>query len=256
MRWKKANQNKRRDGSRFPKADFRLFVLCNRFAASVDGRMLMGERWSSPRYKDWFYALKDRLMDRFGKPCGLALQYWTSYAYDYHDDYGFKDGAHHYHILERVSLCGRIFHRPTGHFSYSNDVTEYYKETAGFDLVKVQCVEKLIGKKEITRNIPSSLEAVNALMKLRSKYAQLLQEPTKEREQPRIIKGNHQDYVREQGVMREAHGVGDSGHPRQCHFCLQDRLSMALARYDGHDICLDCASKIIKLGARQEEVPF
>lgn len=184
-RLKTLHRRRRRkvNGPTLPRADFNRFTLCNRFAASAEGRsMIVGPPPDGSRFPlyfpDAFYSIKDRIVHRFGRPAGLALQHWTSYAFDYGDyDGGMKDGCHHYHILERTRLRGRVYHKPTGHFSWSNEISEDYKRTVGFDEMRKRCVERLEGKKRITRAVPSKSEAFHALKALWRRYRFLPERP-------------------------------------------------------------------------------
>jgi hypothetical protein len=242
MRWRTANNRRRRKlhGPRLRQAVINRVALCNRFAASDEGR-LAEVRFDGHRewFKTVFYALKDRLMDRYGKPKGYAHQIWHSRAYEGRYDYdGYKDGAEHHHILERVKLGKLMLHRPTGHFAYRNTLNGYYKESEGYDLVRALCVETINGKKRVTRNVPSASDARAALAWLMRRYGRLVEMPEKPKPRPRVKTGNSEDdwmraqlrrekaeraaEAREGGARREGNRVsllledeawfGDGGH--------------------------------------------
>jgi hypothetical protein len=210
MKLRTVHKRARRNRKLSPSALERI-LLCNRFAASSEAfRVKMssyfdyGQGYDSLSqassaiqngqpiryYFKVFYAIKDRIMDTFGKLGGYSLQYWTSSADDYYGDDYQENGCHHYHILERVRLGKYILHRPTGHFSFSNDVTEYYKESVGFDEMKKLCTETIKGKKrERLESIPSADEARKALYWLAKQFGRL---PVKEKIRPRVTAGYYQ----------------------------------------------------------------
>jgi hypothetical protein len=182
-------------------------------------------------------------MDRYGKPKGYALQEWTSRAYDgWDDEYGTKDGATHRHILERVKLGPLRLHRPTGHFSYTNEVSEYYKHSVGFDALAAICVEKFNGKKHITRNIPAEREALAALAWLMRRYKALYDLPEKPQSRLRVVTGNHYgDYLSAQHWReREERATAEI----ECKWCTKKKLGSEMTWYGGHDICVECCKKI------------
>lgn len=247
-------------GPSLPPTDFRRFTLCNRFAASAEGRALVvGERDGLYRFSravyfpDAFYSLKDRIVHRFGKPAGLALQHWTSFAFDYSDyDGGMKDGCDHYHILERTRLKGRIYHKPTGHFYWSNNLSEDYKQTVGFDAMKKQCVERLEGKKRVTRAVPEKATALRALATLRKRYGRLPERPREPK--PPVYAGNWYGEM----ISREAAREREERAKRrvQCHYCLQTFGGLEVENIDGHDFCNACRSVAFKGREVMEEIPF
>jgi hypothetical protein len=266
MRIKTANKRRKRKlfGATLRASVAARVALCNRFAASEGAyrvtfytavnfgvgydnsyQAASAIREGKPigyHFKGIFYALKDRLMDRYGKPKGLTLQHWTSYAEGYDYGEGMKDGAHHYHILERVKFGKRILHRPTGHFSFSNNLTDYYKETVGFDEIKKQCVERIEGKKRITRNVPDEREARAALYWLLRRYGKLLMQPATPRPKPRVVTGDymHDCYVRA-AIQRE---IERNGTDIQCHWCLKIKKGVEMSKIDGHEFCSDCRNII------------
>jgi hypothetical protein len=151
-------------------------------------------------------------------PAGLALQHWTSDAYDYGDyDGGIKDGCNHYHILERSRLKGRIYHKPTGHFYWSNDVSEDYKKTAGYDEIRGRCVERLEGKKRVTRDVPEKAAAFHALKALWRRYRFLSERPKEPK--PRVQVGNYYSDQWERRAVEER--AERAKRQVQCHYCLQ-----------------------------------
>jgi hypothetical protein len=242
MRWRTLNKRRtrQRHGPALPSAALKRIALCNRFAATTAARGLLFSRdW----YRTVFYRLKDRLMDRYGKPKGYALQEWTSRAYDgWDDDHGVKDGATHRHILECVKLGRLMLHRPTGHFAYTNEVSEYYKHTLGFDALAAICVEKFNGKKHITRNIPTEREALAALAWLMRRYKALYDLPEKSQPRLRVVTGNsYDDYMNARHRRaREERATAEI----ECHWCTKKKLGWEMTWIGGHDICLACAEKI------------
>lgn len=113
MRLRTQNKRAKRKlfGLKLRRSVVRRIALCNRYAASAEGKALVvghkTTRHDRERqyFPEVFYDLKDRLMDRYGMPEGLALQHWTSWASDStYDGYSRSDGAVHEHILERVKL--------------------------------------------------------------------------------------------------------------------------------------------------------
>lgn len=259
-RLKTLHRRKRRkaNGPTLPRADFRRFTLCNRFAASSEGRVMLvgpppeGERYAL-RFPEAFYAIKDRIIHRFGRPAGLALQHWTSYAEDFSDyDGGMKDGCHHYHILERTRLRGRIYHKPTGHFYWSNDLSEDYKRTDGYDELREQCVERLEGKKRVTRNVPAKREAFHALKALWRRYGRLPQRPAQPK--PYVRRGN---WYSEMWARRAAEERAERAKSRvQCHYCLETFGGLEVERIGGHNFCNACRSIAFKGREVEEEIPF
>jgi hypothetical protein len=250
------NRRRRRktNGPMLKPADFARFTLCNRFAASSEGRMLIvgpppeGGHYAL-RFPEAFYTLKDRILHRYGRAAGLALQHWTSYAHDYGDyDSGLKDGCHHYHILERTRLRGRIYHKPTGHFYWSNEVSEDYKRTVGFDELKEQCVERLEGKKRVTRAVPDKREAFHALKVLWRRFRFLPERPAEPK--PRVQVGNYygEHWARRMEIERQERAAMDV----KCHYCLKEFKGSETARIDGHEFCATCKAKAFNL----ETVPF
>lgn len=246
MRWRTANNRRRQQlhGPQLRQAVIRRVALCNRFAASDAGR-LVEVRFDSHRkwFKTIFYRLKDRLMDKYGKPKGYAHQVWRSRAYDGWDDFdGYKNGAEHHHILERVKLGNLMLHRPTGHFLFVNTLNGYYKESEGYDLIRALCVETITGKKQITRNVPPEPEARAALAWLMRRYGRLLDELEQPKPRPSVKTGNSEDdWWREQyqrdKAEREAQEV-------ECRWCLKVKSRIEMARVDNLDICVACCGKI------------
>lgn len=257
MRLRTANQRakRKRFGVKLRRSTVRRIALCNRFAASTEGKALVvGYRSNGygrqPAYfPEVFYALKDRLMDRYGKPKGLALQRWTSWASDSaYDGYSRSDGAVHEHILERVKLGGLMLHRPTGHFHFWNTLNDYYKKTVGFEVIEKTCVERIEGKKEIKRNIPDRTEACAALRWLQIKFRALLAAPSQPKPRLHTITGDYESeameraYRAERNAEREQFAQSDV----QCHWCLKAKKGAEVTRMNGHYFCAPCSVIIAK----------
>lgn len=236
-------------GRELPRADFRRFVLCNRFAASDEGRMTRallvypgGEVHRG--YPAAFYSIKDRIMGAYGKLLGYSLQTWTSYASDYGDyDGGIRDGASHQHVLERVRLGGRTYHRPTNHFCYDNNVSGYFKKSVGFEALKAQCTETLKGKKKVTHRVPDKAGALDALRRLARRYGRL---SLIEKPRPRIVSGDwYADMLNAQAAREHAEALARrAASPVQCHWCLRIFSGGEMSRIDGHEFCAECVPKL------------
>jgi hypothetical protein len=244
-------------GPALPVADFQRFTICNRFAASAEGRsMIVGpppDRYAGPlRFPDAFYSIKDRIIHHFGRQVGLALQHWTSDAYDYSYNEEMEGGCDHYHILERTRLRGRTYHKPTGHFSWSNCLSEDYKETVGFDEMKARCVERIEGKKRVTRAVPDRSEAFHALKKLWKRYARL-HEPARE-PKPRVHVGN---YFNERMSRAYAEERAKRAATRvRCNGCMLTFGGLEVEKVEGYDYCAECRAKIFQRLGALEEIPF
>lgn len=260
-------------GPTIPRADVGLLILCNKFAPSRDAYTVV---YTSPRdfgagyynsyrahwdkregkplrydFKRLFYALKDAVMDVYGRPVGYACQHWTSYAEDYYGDVGEADGCHHYHILERVRVGGKVFHRPTGHFDFYNNVTDYYKHTVGFGEMRKRCVETLEGRKrEQKYAMPDPAAALAALTRLVKRYGHLLPRE-REQERPRVVTGNYMMDSIERGLQSERAKLAARAEV-QCHYCLKTFTGAEVSRIEGHDFCAPCKAKAFEL----ESVPF
>ncbi|HMV87179.1 MAG TPA: hypothetical protein PKA34_29080 [Blastocatellia bacterium] len=147
MRLHTAKQRRKRKlfGPQLSKPDIRRLALLNRYAACKDREIGARER---------IYNLKDFILRRYGKPAGYTLQHWTSPAWEdtWDEESVIPDGCDHEHILERIKLANLIFHRPTGHFSFYNCVTNHCKESGGFEQFKKKCVDRFEGKKVIASN--------------------------------------------------------------------------------------------------------
>lgn len=257
-RLKTLHRRKRRkvNGPTLPRADFARFILCNRFAASSEGRsMIVGTQPGTYEYArrvyfpDAFYSIKDRIIHRFGRPAGLALQHWTSHAHDYDYNEEMEDGCDHYHVLERARLKGRIY---TGHFSWSNGLSEDYKKTAGFGEMKARCVERLEGRKRITRGVPDGREAFHALKALWRRYRFLPERPAEPK--PRVEVGNyaHDRWARhyeEERARRAAERV-------LCNGCGSIFGGLEVESIEGHDYCNGCRSALFAGREVMEEIPF
>lgn len=245
MRWRTLNKrrNRKRHGPALSNAALKRIALCNRFAATTAARGLLIVGGRRDYFRHAFYSLKDRLMDKYGKPKGYSLQEWTSRAYDgWDDEYGSKDGATHRHILERVKLGRLMLHRPTGHFAYTNEVSEYYKHTVGFDALAAMCVEKFNGKKHITRNVPVEREALAALAWLMRRYKALYDLPEKPKPRLRVVTGNHYDDYLDVRHRRKREERAKA--EIECKWCFKVKPGSETTWIDGHDICTECAKKI------------
>ena len=193
-------------GKTLPPAHVRLVALCNRFAASVEGRQswlkdVVGNYRYPVTFRTAFYDLKDRIMDVYGRPKGYTLQRWTSRAYDYGSDYESPNGASHEHILERVKVGRLTLHRPTNHFRFKNHVSDYFKETVGFDDMKARCGEVIEGRKRVTRNVPEKAAAIAALNRLGRRYGRL---PEVEKPRPCVKSGDRADYFFSEESARQS----------------------------------------------------
>jgi hypothetical protein len=144
-----------------------------------------------------------------------------------------------------------MLHRPTGHFSYTNEVSEYYKHSVGFDALAAICVEKFNGKKHITRNIPAEREALAALAWLMRRYKALYDLPEKPAPRLRVVTGNHYDdylNVRHRRVREERAKVEDITDIAEvgieCKWCTKKKPGSEMTWLGGHDICVGCAQKV------------
>jgi hypothetical protein len=244
MRWKNAHKRRKRKLGRAPfaHADLAHFVACNRFAASLEGHTLRVA--GSAFFRPFFYKLKDRLLSIYARPCGYALQHWTSRGYDAYDDIGIRDAAHHYHILERFKLAGRVFHRPTTHFYYVNTVTEYYKKSAGFERYEAQCVERIEDKKEIKTGLPTAAQALFSLFRLLRRYGQPTCAGTASAPRTRTITGNYESERIQEEMLREIQARAPL--EVQCDWCLKRTRLANSNSFDGHTFCTACFYKVRK----------
>lgn len=130
---------------------------------------------------DLFYQLKNRLLAKYGKSIGYALQVWDS---DYWDEEGFHEFKEHKHILEIIRIKGFDFHQPTGHFHFlsDDDYSAFHKYTLYFEEFEKLCGNNFLrGKKEIKLEGGSLREKTNQfhihLRYLLKKFRPLLMRP-------------------------------------------------------------------------------
>lgn len=135
-------------------------------------------------------------------------------------------------VIGRVALCNRFAVSDAGRLV----------EVRFDDLVRALCVEKITGKKQITRNVPPEPEARAALAWLMRRYGRLLDELEQPKPRPSVKTGNSEDdWWREQyqrdKAEREAQEV-------ECRWCLKVKSRIEMARVDNLDICVACCGKI------------
>lgn len=237
-------------GSKIPDGLIRRLALCNRFAASDEGRSLMlYSRVLEPHrmsFKDAFYDVKDRLLSRYGKPKGYALQSWESERYSWYDDY--STTAYHSHILEIFKIGKLILHRPTGHFSYSTD-DDYYKRSVGFRELADKCVQRINGKKKIKTHTITESQAKFALSWLIKLAIFKLDLPATETVKPKVISGDYyQDYLDKQHKKEQAEREKARAELADtivlCDWCKCEFKYSEMKRTFDRAFCAECVSKV------------
>jgi hypothetical protein len=212
--------------------EFEAFVFCNRYAPvfEIKHAYFKTERFceqvceeAGAGYYNWkydrktkivyyyagdlFYQLKNRILAIRGKQKYYALQFWTTEDFNRWDEIEYKS---HEHILEVISLNGREFHQPTGHFQFSSDngFSTYYKNSVGFDEMKKLCGGNIIkGKKSEMINVSSEEkekiknEFLAKLGFLVKRFRPLLRRELK-REQPRVVTYTDDYYAKHLEVQR------------------------------------------------------
>jgi hypothetical protein len=253
--WTNAHRKTRRKcfGQQLPKRDFARLKLINRYAASEDCPRVARER---------IYNLKDLLMQKFGRVVGLVLQHWTTGYCDWDDDDHYvRDCCHHYHVLRCVRIGGKILHRPTGHFKFVNDETEYYKVTVGYEEMADKCTQRIEGRKsEQMKSVPDKAEAAQAYAQLMRRYRHLWTQSCNWPTEPQlqVRKGNycHEEEMRfrtPSGLIRRPgrNGFGKAANEHreqlkdfQCHWCHATKPGIEQHEVAGHLICDTCRPKL------------
>lgn len=265
-------------GPQFPAAALRRFALCNRFAASDAGKDT--RVWDKKDYRSVtyfpaaFYDLKDRILARYGRLTGYALQYWESGWEDWDDGEFYKDACGHHHILKCVRLAGRTYHVPTGEFRFANYVNGGGKCSRLYEVYFPLCKQRIEGKKRITQNVPDKHTAFAAYKWLWKRYGHLPAAPTTPRHEI-VGTPEHAAYLawqcEQENRQRQREAERQEAITRRqaeraaqricCRWCKQVKTGLDFGKSDYENICDTCdalidGQKAAKVGAAYTGVPF
>lgn len=138
---------------------------------STCGRLSSAWRW-----RRLFLALKDALLNAYGERVGFDLQTWED-PWDEDDFYPVRGGWHQ-HILERWTLAGGTFHRPTNEFCFDGHDGHYERISPHFEERRAACTGRLEGRRERVFDGESRAVAFAALKRLTRRHGALLRSST------------------------------------------------------------------------------
>lgn len=120
-----------------------------------------------------FYELKDAVLDTYGEFDGYDLQVW-------YDTEPARFGpakrlrAEHRHILERVKLGERVFHKPTDEFYFRDFRKGVEKYSPRFFELAARVRQTIAGKKTPDCSRAANEQGKSAFKRLTRKFGRLL----------------------------------------------------------------------------------
>jgi len=133
--------------------------------------------------KEFFYSLKDAILEKYGMPYGYSLQTWDDPNYFADEEYESDIYATHYHILKRYylstqdgSYISKEFHIPTNEFLYVIWNSCFEKRSEHYEELLLQVNEEFKGKKYYDYSEESWSKTWEALQRLYFKFNFLLTE--------------------------------------------------------------------------------
>lgn len=134
---------------------------------STCGRLSSAWRW-----RRLFLALKDALLSTYGQRVGLDLQTWEDPWEE--DEFWPARGGWHQHILERWTLAGGTFHRPSNEFCFDGHDGHYERISPHFEEMRAACTGTIEGRRKRVFDVESRTAAFAAIKRLVRRHGALL----------------------------------------------------------------------------------